>query len=292
MTKVCLLLYHKNARIIFKEPWIRKCLNSIRNQTFKDFDVLELNYGQTGIQLYEGSIFEHKMLKNHVDAMNYLIDIAKDYYDYIFNCNIDDYYSPERIEEQMKYLPHFDLVAGNHISFKEKDGKEMFISHMENSKFDIKQYLSENHNIIPHPLVAWRSSFFNDLRYEQEIPEEDLRLWQRAIKANKTMFIVPKFLLYYRIHDNQITHLNLKTNITIMEQALLDFIQIFEPSRNKNVFLSWSHIVRIFKSWWKHFHPEKKLPTDFDLRKTIDKTIGDPIPRRGWFIKIRKEYVW
>ena len=97
MKKVCLLLYHKNAKILFKESWIRKCLESIENQTYQDFDVLELNYGQTGHQLYKGSIFEHKMLKNHVEAMNYLIDIAKESYDYIFNSNIDDYYSPERI---------------------------------------------------------------------------------------------------------------------------------------------------------------------------------------------------
>lgn len=292
MKKVCVLFYHKNAFVLFKKEWIEKCINSIKQQTFQNFDVLEIDYGQTGKQLYEGSIFEHKMLLNHVDAMNYLIDIAKDYYDYIINVNIDDYYTLDRIEEQIKCLENsnYDMVASNFVIFKEKNGKEIEISKMENSKQNIKQCLLENYNIIPHPVVAWKSSFFKHLKYEQEIPEEDMRLWQRALKQNKTIFIIPKILCFYRIHDNQITQMNQQHNKTIQDQCLIDFINIFE--KTEKIFLTWSDITRIFKEWWKHFHYEKKMPTDYDVRSIIDKTIGDPIPRRGWFIKISKEYEW
>lgn len=292
MKKICVLLYHKNARILFKSEWIEKCLKSIRNQTYQDFDVLELNYGQTGIQLYKDSIFEQKMLQNHVEAMNYLINIAKEYYDYIFNVNIDDYYALNRIEEQLKYLEHYDLVASDYVVIKDKKDKEILIGSYENSKLDIKQNLDENNNIIAHPSVCWRKSFFDNLKYENEIPEEDMRLWQRAIKQNKRIIIIPEKLLFYRIHDNQITQMTQQNNADIMAQCLLDFIHIFEPSKNKQKFLRWSDITRIFESWWKHFHPEKKLPTQYDLRRTIDHTIGDPIPRRGWFVKIRKDYKW
>lgn len=290
MKKVCVLFYHKNAHILFKKEWIDKCIHSIKQQTFKNFDVLELNYGQNSIQLYEDSIFEHKLLNNHVEAMNYLINIAIDYYDYIFNVNIDDFYTYNRIEEQLKYLKDYDMVASNHIVFKEKNGKEIEICKIDHSKSDLKQKLLKNDNIIPHPVVAWKSSFFNNLKYEQEIPEEDMRLWQRALKQNKKIYIIPEYLLYYRIHDNQITQLNIKNNITIQEECLMDFIKIFEKS--ENFFLSWSDILRIFTQWWQKFHLEKKIPTDFDLRKTIDKTLGDPIRHRGWFIKIRKDYIF
>ncbi len=288
MNKVCVLLYHKNAMISFKKEWIDKCINSIKQQTFQNFDVLELNYGQNSIQLYEGSIFEHKLLLNHVEAMNYLINIAKEYYDYIFNVNIDDYYSITRIEEQLKYLNNYDMVTSNHIVFKEKQGKEIILGKYMNSQLDIKKYLDENNNIIPHPVVAWKSSFFDNLAYEQQIPEEDMRLWQRALEQNKTIFIIPEYLLYYRIHDNQITQLNLKINNNIQEQCLNDFSKIFEKSEKS--FISWSDILRIFNKWWKYFHSEKKLPSDFDVRRIIDKTQGDPVRHRGWYIKIRKDY--
>lgn len=289
MKKVCVLLYHKNALILFQQEWIKKCINSIKQQTFQDFDVLELNYGQTGKQLYDGSIFEHKMLNNHVEAMNYLINIAKEYYDYIFNVNIDDFYSITRIEEQLKYLKDHDMVASNHIVFKEKNGKEIEICKIDHSKSDIKQFLNKNYNIIAHPVVAWKSSFFDNLDYKQEIPQEDIKLWQRALKQNKTIFIVPKYLLYYRIHDNQITQLKIQNNVTIEEQCLMDFINIFEKSET---FITWSDIVNIFKQWWEHFHSEKKQAMDYELRRVIDKTFGDPIQYRGWFIQIRKEYRW
>lgn len=183
-------------------------------------------------------------------------------------------------------------MASDYLVIKQKKDTEIIICEYDNSKLDIKQNLKENNNIIAHPSVAWKSSFFNDLRYENEIPEEDMRLWQRAIDKEKKMFIIPEKLLFYRIHDNQITQMSQQNNIAIMEQCLLDFIHVFEPSNHKDRFLRWTDLTRIFKSWWNHFHPEKKLPTHYDLRKTIDSTIGDPIPRRGWFIKIRKDYEW
>ena len=290
MKDICVIFYHKNA-FLFKPQWIRKCIESIKQQTFNDFDVLELNYDQTNKQLFEGSIFENKILTNHVKAMNHLIEKARNLgYKYIFNTNIDDYYSINRIEEQMKYLKDYDMVSSDHECIKEKNGTTIVISSFKNSSLDVKENLIANNNIIPHPCTAWNVSFFDDLSYENEIPEEDMRLWQRALKNNKTIFIVPKVLLYYRIHDNQITQMTQKTNQTIMGECILDFLHCFEKSTK--TFLRWSDIMRIFKSWWLKFHSEKKLPTDYDVRKIMDSTLGDPIPRRGWFIKMRSDYEW
>jgi hypothetical protein len=289
--KVCVIFYHKNI-FLFKKEWIDKCIMSIKEQTFKDFDVLELNYDQTGKQLFENSIFEHVPLFNHVEAMNYLIQKAKALcYDYVFNVNIDDYYAPNRIEKQLEYLQNYDMVSSDMICIKEKKGQEIILSTCKNSNLNIKEQLLLNNNIIAHPCVAWKISFFDNLKYENEIPAEDLRLWQRAIDK-KTMFIIPEFLLYYRIHDNQITQGTIKKNQTLIDQCLADFISCFEHQTHGKMFLSWSDMVRIFKSWWLKFHPEKKIPTDWDLRKTIDATIGDPDPRKGWFIRIRPDYQW
>lgn len=288
--KVCVLLYHKNATILFKPQWIQKCITSIQKQTFNNFDVLELNYGQTTLQLYQNSIYENIMMRNHVEAMNYLIQKAKKLkYDYIFNTNIDDYYSHDRFEIQLEYLKDYDMVSCDYNVIKEKNNNDIVLNEYENSKLNIKQFLEENKNIIPHPGVAWNTSFFDELIYKDEIPEEDLRLWQRAIKI-KTIFIIPKKLLYYRIHDNQITQLTTQNNKTIMEDTIIDFTNCFEKSIK--TFLSWTDLKRIFESWWKKFHFEKQLPNDYELRKIIDKIIGDPIRHRGWFIKIRKDYEW
>lgn len=207
--KICIILFHKNIYQLLRPEWITKSLQSLQDQTYKDFDVLEIDYGGTNLQLYPTSKFINQNLKNHVEAMNYLIDLAKSQnYDYIFNWNIDDYYSVHRIQAQLAYLPKYDIVSGDHISFQNrKDGTEKIVSEHNYSKLNkqIEQNLKIGHNIIAHPCVAWKTSFFENFRYLDEIPMEDLKLWQRAITTNKKIFIVPQILLYYRIHDNQIT---------------------------------------------------------------------------------------
>jgi hypothetical protein len=138
--------------------------------------------------LIENSIFEQKILFNHVEAMIHLIQKARHLgYDYIFNTNIDDYYATNRIEKQLEYLKDYDLVSSDLICIKEKNGKELVLSSIKNSTLDIKEQLKSNNNIIAHPVVAWKSSFFDKLKYENEIPEEDMRLWQRAINNDKIM---------------------------------------------------------------------------------------------------------
>lgn len=281
--KVCVLFYHKNIHK-FNPKWIQKCINSIQNQTFNNFDILELDYDNTNHQLIKNSIFENIQLNNHVEAMNYLIKKAKNLnYDYIFNTNIDDYYTLDRIEEQLKYLKNYDMVSSELYCFKENN-KILLISKTENAKLDIKQNIENNINIIAHPSVAWKSSFFDNLEYQNEIPEEDMRLWQRALKQNKKIFIIPKILLYYRIHDNQITQLMKKGKTETNKQALNDFTKCFE--KTTKTFVTWRNIRESFDNWWKKYHPEKQLPNDYDLRNAINNVIGEYISRKGWNVRI------
>ena len=47
------------------------------------------------------------------------------------------------------------------------------------------------------------------LRYRHELPAEDLRLWQRALlMSDITAVVVPEVLVYYRIHEQQISPLD------------------------------------------------------------------------------------
>lgn len=283
--KVCAILYHKNAYSLLKPSWITKCIHSIQNQTFQDFDVLELNYDQTNKQLYPGSIYEQKILPNHVHAMNHLIHKARDMgYDYIFNINLDDYYDLERFEIQLKYLQTYDMVASNFYIIKDKHGQEYVLDKKQNNNYNIVKELKNNYNPIPHPSVGWKRSFFDSLTYYDEIPEEDLRLWQRAIET-KTMYIVPHFLLYYRIHDNQITQQKKVNNNEIIKKSIEDFCACFE--KTTKVFLTWNTITSLFHQWWKKFHPYKPIPSDNIRRTIIDAKWGEPVPRQGWFVKMK-----
>ena len=66
----------------------------------------------------------------------------------------------------------------------------------------------KQHNIICHPVVAYRRSFFQHFQYRpEEIPVEDMRLWQRAVTIKK-FTILPEILCYHRIHNNAVCRSN------------------------------------------------------------------------------------
>ena len=43
--KCAVILFHKNLKKIYKWRWIQKCIESVINQSYQNFDILEINYG-------------------------------------------------------------------------------------------------------------------------------------------------------------------------------------------------------------------------------------------------------
>ena len=90
--KLGVVMFHKNIKKIYKEEWVTKCINSILNQTIKDFTIYEINYGEDDLSLLDGIYvnkrFYSETLENYADAMNFIITKAfDDGCDYVFNTN-------------------------------------------------------------------------------------------------------------------------------------------------------------------------------------------------------------
>ena len=204
--KVGVIFFHNNIEKIYQKKWIDKCISSIRNQSYKDLFFYEINYGDMPeTRLLSESTFFHKKKENYADAMNFIISKAfEDGCDYVFNTNLDDYYSEKRIEKQLEYLEDgYDLVSSDFCYINEDD--EVF-HQMNITKYgSIFLNLKNNHNVIAHPSVGMSKEFWldKDNRYDiSKVPAEDLDLWKRSI--DKHMFyIVDEVLLFYRIHKQQ-----------------------------------------------------------------------------------------
>lgn len=203
--KSAVIVYHKNANKIYKQEWIDKCIDSVMNQTYKSFDIFELNYGNVDKFYTRGYHFKTDF-SNHIVAMNYLIEICLSRgYDIIFNTNLDDYYEPIRLEKQIKAIQNgAHLVSSNFHYFNDERGhfKRMDMQRYGNIAIQFRR----NHNLIAHPVVAYSKDFFKEgLRYNDLLGYEDLDLWKRAYEIGKRIVILPDYLLHYRIHENQIT---------------------------------------------------------------------------------------
>ena len=113
--KIALICYHKNISTLYPSEWIDKYRDSVLAQTHKDFDIFELCYGSGGERIFEQSQYIIKQCDTFVHGMNYLIELVLSKgYDYVYNSNVDDWDSPERIQKQLVYLEQgYDIVSSN-----------------------------------------------------------------------------------------------------------------------------------------------------------------------------------
>jgi len=237
--KVAVILYHKNITSLYRKEWIEKSFNSILEQSFQNFTIYELNYGNDDFKLYreyttDKNYHYYKIeKKNHAEAMNFLIDeCIKDGFDVVFNTNLDDISHKDRFAIQLKYIESgYDIVSSNFIYI---DGEDKETIKMTFSGVDIKHELSVNNNVICHPGVCYSRKYLENNRYiTTEIPEEDLRLWKRTVNDYK-FFICSEYLINYRIHNNQITKQFENKNKNSKKVGLViiatnDYIQYLEP---------------------------------------------------------------
>lgn len=199
--KVAVVIFHKTVNR-YPENWIKSCMDSIRNQTFKNFDVFEVDYGFGNNQIYEGSNFENINFLDHSYALNYLLNkVFSLGYDCAFNVNVDDFYSLDRFEKQLPYIEQgYDIISSNFNIIDENDNT---IKSMDMASLDIQKEANMNHNIIAHPAVCYSKNFKGQL-ISSEIPRDDFELWKRCYSENQYKFIIlPDYLLYYRVHSQK-----------------------------------------------------------------------------------------
>jgi hypothetical protein len=231
--KCAVIFYHKNIKKIYKERWYKKTVETILNQTYKNFDILEINYGGDNYSVLESFTFSNKhyfykkKLNTHTEAMVYLLNIGFESYDVIFNTNLDDYYICDRFEKQLECIYDGYILCSSLMNYitENKDIDDDYVTlewsaetygmNPTTEKYinfnDIKEQLNKDHNVMCHPCITYTKEFWNSydkynnlLRYRDDKPFEDLTLWKRAINNNINMTIINEPLINYRLHENQI----------------------------------------------------------------------------------------
>lgn len=199
--KVALISFHKNIDRYPKE-WIDLYRESILNQTCKDFDIFELNYGGGIERIFKESKFTSVNLKDHAEAHNYLLEKCFSLgYDLILNTNIDDRYPLNRVQIQIdNFDPNFSVISGNYKSFSEERDNIHTTSFHES---DIEEEFYKNHNIIAHPACAYTRKIleYDEKLISEEIASDDFQMWKRLLSKGAKFKILPEVLLYYRISE-------------------------------------------------------------------------------------------
>jgi Glycosyltransferases involved in cell wall biogenesis len=203
------------------ERFIGKAIESILNQTYKDFEFLIINDGSTDatesiIQSYSDSrILYIKNDKNIglIATLNTGINMANG--EWIARMDSDDVALPQRLEYQKNYFDEHketDVLATT-IIFMNESGETTGTWSLDQKTInpnDIKSALIRE-NCIAHPTVMCRTSLLQKFRYRSNsLHIEDYDLWLRLLNRGYYFAKINTPLLYYRVHTESVTGTHLK----------------------------------------------------------------------------------
>jgi glycosyltransferase involved in cell wall biosynthesis len=197
-----------------EDKYLKESVNSLLNQSFKNFELIIIDDASTNPETHK--IIDNiktkdnriKAIKNETNlglTKSLNIAIKKAQGKYIARMDADDISHKERLRIQYNFLEKNKEIGicGTWIKMFNKIHKK-YISPFDHEHILVKSFIQ-----CPffHPTVMFRKDLFfhHNLFYNENIRySQDYELWTRALRVTKGANI-PKYLLYYRVHNNQIS---------------------------------------------------------------------------------------
>ncbi|MBS7562852.1 glycosyltransferase [Mucilaginibacter sp. Bleaf8] len=214
------------------ELYIKEAVDSILNQTFKDFELLVINDASTDNTLHilqQINDDRLKIINNEtnlkvVKSLNKGLDLAQG--EYIARMDADDIAHPQRFEKQLRFFetnPDVDFVG----SWVQTFGSESNVMKAATEHDHIKVRLFFL-NPIFHPAVMFKKQSFNvnGYRFDERFTNaEDYGMWVKAIDTLK-FANVPEILLKYRVHNNNVSVIK-ASNRAVLDEIHYDVYKQF-----------------------------------------------------------------
>ena len=201
-----------------KEEHLRLAVESICKQTYDNIELILIDDAsdeecKAVIYSLISKWRQIKLLQNTTNigltaSLNRALRVASG--DYIARMDADDYSTPDRITKQVEFLDRrneVDICGTGVISF---GATQIFMS--PHSGLDPKQAQCRlfYSSTLCHPSVMMRKSFLDkhNIEYDEAVLKgQDYDMWERC-SVYGNLAVLKEVLLYYRIHNSQISFLN------------------------------------------------------------------------------------
>ena len=208
---------------------LKKSVESILNQTYKNIEVIIINDNpeneqlNTNLQKIVSIDSRIKLYKNEknlglVESLNRALSYANG--DYIARMDADDISISTRIENQINYLcrKELDLIGGNILLIDENDICFGMLKFPELEK-KIKFFMRWG-SCLPHPTWFGKREIFERLQgYRTVLYCEDYDFLLRAIDLGFKLGNCPEECLKYRVRKNSISQSN-----NVMQYILRNYL--------------------------------------------------------------------
>ena len=251
------------------EKYLAEAIESILNQTYKDFEFLIINDGSTdnSVKIIESyndpriNLVHNKRNLKLIATLNKGLNIAKG--EYIARMDCDDVSLPDRLLKQVEYLDNHPDVGVLGCGTKNVDEKLNTISEPERPL----TYLQNKWRLLfkttlMHPSVMYRKNLI--LKYggysNRFIHAEDYDLWSRLIDS-VIIHQIPETLVYLRKHNQNIGIVYKDiSSINIPKISINNIIKLNSKNLNQN---NVSQVVKLYCGERKNFDH------NFNICKTL-----------------------
>jgi len=195
------------------EKYLREAIESMLNQTYKEFDFLIINDGSTdrSVEIIESykdpriKLLHNDGNKGLVITRNRGFQESQTEFIALFDC--DDIAHRQRLESQISFLEKnsdFGMV-GSWVEIIDEDGKPTGTNWKNNLSSEKISAILLFQNYFAQPSLMIRKNALPEVLYQPQFPPaEDYDLWIRIAEKWKT-WNLQKLLLKYRRHSKNIS---------------------------------------------------------------------------------------
>lgn len=215
------------------EKYLKRCLDSLVNQTLKDIEIIIINDGSTDnsqviIDEYSKKYPNIKGYKKENGGMSSArnMGLTKTNGEYIAFVDSDDYIDNDALKKMYEKVKNknLDIVVCDSINVYEDGRKEYIHSHLHYSNNDIHNY------IIAPPMACTRlfkQDIFKKVKFKEGTFYEDLELVPSLISITTKVGFIEEGLYYYFQRNGSVMRQKSFSN------KLLDIFSVLDSIKNK-----------------------------------------------------------
>ena len=223
--------------------YLKKCLDSLVNQTKKELEFILINDGSTDnsediIKSYNDSRIKYFKRSNHGIGKTRNFGINKSTGKYIMFLDSDDYLEENACEVLYEKIDKekLDLVVCDFYRVVNDSKIIEKITSFKNTSLKDNPNLLLNVNLAPWNKI-YRSDLIknNNIKFIEDLKYEDAPFVALSLLKSKKIGKVDKTLVYYTIHE--------KSETTVRDERIFDIIKIVDIIRSYFKDYSWSREV-------------------------------------------------
>lgn len=257
--------------------YLKKCLDSLVNQTKKELEFILINDGSTDdsesiIKSYNDSRIKYFKRSNHGIGKTRNFGISKSTGKYIMFLDSDDYLEVNACEVLYKKIDKemLDLVVCDFYRVVNDSKIIEKIASFKNTSLKDNPNLLLNVNLAPWNKI-YRSDLIknNNIKFIEDLKYEDAPFVVLSLLKSKKIGKVDKTLVYYTIHE--------KSETTVRDERIFDVIKIVDIIRSyfKDYFWSREVIDTLTIKILVNYNIQGRNIKDKDIRnKFIDETFS------------------